>query len=65
MTRGLTTAGAMTRSYEGHESDHGWEIAHIEGCTDTLTLYGKELRMVQFHFHTPSENTLNGRYAPI
>lgn len=55
----------MTRSYEGHESDHGWEIAHIEGCTDTLTLYGKELRMVQFHFHTPSENTLNGRYAPI
>ncbi len=30
-----------------------------------LYIDGKEFRLLQFHFHTPSENTINGEYFPM
>lgn len=61
-----TDACGRTRGrYEAVENDHGWKIGHLEGCTSKLNVTGEDLEMVQFHVHTPSENTLNGRYAHV
>ncbi|NPA87271.1 MAG: carbonic anhydrase family protein [Epsilonproteobacteria bacterium] len=30
-----------------------------------LYIDGKEFKLLQFHFHTPSENTINGEYFPM
>jgi len=30
-----------------------------------LYIDGKEFKLIQFHFHTPSENTINGKYYPM
>ena len=32
---------------------------------DTVTIDGKAFRLQQFHFHAPSENTLNGKHAAM
>lgn len=32
---------------------------------NTLTLDGQVFELKQFHFHTPSENTFNGKHAPL
>ena len=31
----------------------------------TITLDGMEFTLLQFHFHTPSENTIEGKYFPM
>ena len=30
-----------------------------------LYIDGKEFKLIQFHFHTPSENTIDGKYYPM
>ncbi|SNX48364.1 Carbonic anhydrase precursor [Vibrio thalassae] len=32
---------------------------------NTLTLDDQTFALKQFHFHTPSENTINGKHAPL
>lgn len=40
---------------------HTVEVPMPEGGTHTLTVGGDEYRLVQYHFHTPSEHTVGGR----
>lgn len=39
--------------------------ANVISINSTLTMEGKTYRLIQFHFHTPSEHTVNGSYAPM
>lgn len=36
-----------------------------KGPKETIALAGTEYRLVQFHFHTPAENLLNGKQFPM
>lgn len=38
---------------------------HNDENKETITYQGNEYRLVQFHFHSPSENQLNGDSAPL
>lgn len=37
----------------------------MEGKNATTTIDGKIFNMLQFHFHTPGEHTLDGEYMPL
>lgn len=42
--------------------EHGVQLNFPQkGPQETITLDGKNYRLMQFHFHTPSENKLNGK----
>ena len=36
-----------------------------EGVVNSVSLDGKDYSLVQFHFHTPSEHTVNGKHFPL
>ena len=38
-------------------------VNHEEMCS--IQLYGKQYELKQFHFHTPSEHTMNGSHYPM
>jgi len=37
----------------------------MEGKGAKTTVNGKEFELKQFHFHTPSEHTIDGEYFPL
>jgi carbonic anhydrase len=45
--------------------DNGHTIQVNAPGSETLTIGGKEYELVQFHFHAPSEHTVNGRHYPM
>lgn len=45
--------------------DNGHTIQVDVDPENTLTLSGKTFELKQFHFHTPSEHTVNGQHAPM
>ncbi|MEM9301161.1 MAG: carbonic anhydrase family protein [Pseudomonadota bacterium] len=45
--------------------DNGHTIQINVDAGDTLTLEGKQYDLVQFHFHAPSEHTVDGRHYPM
>ena len=45
------------------DNGHTIQITVEEGST--ITLNGKVFTLKQFHFHTPSEHTLNGKHFPM
>ncbi|KAK3244976.1 hypothetical protein CYMTET_45435, partial [Cymbomonas tetramitiformis] len=58
----LKSTGKCT-SYKGKENEHTWKV-ELE-CTDgllSLTHDDTEYTMLQFHWHSPSEHTVNGKY---
>ena len=42
---------------------HTIQVNYSEG--DTLTVGGRAYRLVQYHFHAPSEHTVNGKQFPM
>jgi carbonic anhydrase len=49
--------------YSGKETDNTWKVA-LDYCEDAslnFTTEWGEWKMLQFHLHAPSENTLNGK----
>jgi carbonic anhydrase len=70
---------ALSRATPGHVSlafnygtadvrleDTGHDIkAHVLGTANTLTENGVRYTLIQFHFHAPSEHTVNGRRAAV
>lgn len=42
---------------------HTVEFEYLPGSF--ITVSGKQYRLAQFHFHTPSEHTVNGQRAPL
>ncbi len=45
--------------------DNGHTIQVNVDSGNTITLNGKVFALKQFHFHTPSEHTLNGKHFPM
>ncbi len=45
--------------------NNGHTLEHEEGKGNWLEWNGKRYRLAQFHFHTPSEHTVDGRHAPM
>ena len=45
--------------------DNGHTIQINVGGGETLEFDGKEFRLVQFHFHAPSEHTVDGEHFPM
>ncbi len=39
--------------------------ADVSDTADTISLDGATYRLAQFHFHTPSEHTVDGKYYPL
>lgn len=65
-TGGDATSGPLTLSYseaEGQliDTGHAVQVDHNGG---TLTVNGTTYNLVQFHFHTPSEHTVDGTAYP-
>lgn len=50
-------------TFKINNNGHTIQVDLPEGSTATLS--GKEYNLVQFHFHAPSENTLNGESFPM
>jgi carbonic anhydrase len=45
--------------------DNGHTIQVTSDAPVTLDLEGKHYELVQFHFHSPSEHTIDGEHAPL
>lgn len=63
---GDASSGTLSVSYDDAEGDlvdtgHGVQIDHNGG---TLTVNGTTYELLQFHFHTPSEHTVDGNAYP-
>lgn len=48
---------------DGVNNGHTIQINYSEG--DTLAIGGKAYQLVQYHFHAPSEHTVDGRHFPM
>jgi carbonic anhydrase len=48
---------------DGFNNGHTIQINYSEG--DTLAIGGKAYQLVQYHFHAPSEHTIDGRHFPM
>jgi carbonic anhydrase len=49
-----------------HVTNNGHTVqANVPAGAGTLNLEGVEFNLSQFHFHTPSEHTVDGNHAPI
>ena len=49
-----------------HEGDDGWMTYAVSGVANGYTmLRGERYNLYQVHFHTPSENTIDGRSFPL
>lgn len=63
----LRTAGDGCKIWTQFADDHAFEVSFSEPgatCTDnTVTFAGKTYQLLQFHFHSPSEHTIDGQYA--
>jgi carbonic anhydrase len=44
---------------------HSIELSPEENSKNTITVEGVESRLLQFHFHTPSEHQLNGEHSDM
>ncbi|TAK78362.1 MAG: carbonic anhydrase family protein [Gammaproteobacteria bacterium] len=44
---------------------HGTQLNFSKQNAETITLAGNNYRLVQFHFHSPSEHTLHGQSFPL
>lgn len=45
---------------------HGIQLNFpVDGPKETIMMHGNQYRLLQFHIHTPSENTLNGKSFPM
>lgn len=58
----------ITFSYNGVATDivnNGHTIQVNMAPGSTITVGSKSYTLLQFHFHSPSEHTLNGRHAPM
>lgn len=49
---------------EPETNAHTWEVVYPEGQAK-VNVAGTEYPLKQFHFHSPSENTINERYYPM
>jgi carbonic anhydrase len=47
------------------QNDHGFSVVWSAPGKNTLTIGGKVYTAVQFHFHTPSEHTLDGVHEEL
>lgn len=48
------------------DNGHSFEAMAVNASADnSVTLGGKDYALVQFHFHTPSEHTVNGKHYPL
>jgi carbonic anhydrase len=45
--------------------DNGHTIQVSMDVDDTLTLNGQDFELLQYHFHAPSEHTVDGRHFPM
>jgi len=54
------------KTYLGEVSDHTWEVADLHKCAEggklKLAWAGADYIMKQFHFHSPLEHTVDGKY---
>ncbi len=48
-----------------HELDNGHTIQINAKTSEKMTVGGKSYALVQFHFHAPSEHTVDGEYFPM
>lgn len=53
-------AGSVTLLNNGHTVQ-----ANVSDANDTVTFKGESYKLDQFHFHTPSEHTLDGKSYPM
>jgi len=51
------------KAYEFLNNGHTLKAKMKKGAT--LYIDGKKFNLLQFHFHTPSENTINGKHFPM
>ena len=48
------------------DNGHSFEAMAVDPSADnSVTLGGKDYALVQFHFHAPSEHTVNGKHYPL
>ena len=52
-----------TSSYKVENNGHTIKVSVKKG--NYLLIDGKKFELLQFHFHTPSENTINGKHFPM
>lgn len=52
--------GAVALLNNGHTVE-----AEVGDAADTVTFEGATYRLAQFHFHTPSEHTIDGKHFPL
>ena len=45
--------------------NNGHTLEHVEGEGSWLEWKGKRYKLAQYHFHTPSEHTIDGRHSPM
>ncbi|MGF1777247.1 carbonic anhydrase [Vibrio nomapromontoriensis] len=58
----------LAMNYSGQVSDivnNGHTVQVNVTGENTLSIDGDTFALKQFHFHTPSENTLNGKHSPL
>jgi len=65
LKNGLSVTNAGCDTFKILADDHAWEINFKEtSCTSMkMTWKGHQMTLEQFHTHTPSEHTINGKYA--
>jgi carbonic anhydrase len=59
----LTPLDTVLRETSFTLTNPGYTVVAIPETADTLTLNGITFSLIQFHFHTLSEHTINGRYS--
>jgi len=63
------TGGGLLTSDQPHDvldiSDNGHTIQVTDETPSSLDLDGEHYELIQYHFHAPSEHTLDGRHAPL
>jgi carbonic anhydrase len=67
---GVLRSRPLLLRYEASElgienTGHVIEVPIPRGVEDVLLIGGDRYRLVQYHFHAPSEHTVNGRYADV
>jgi carbonic anhydrase len=64
----LAGRGLLTHEQRLHVRelvDNGHTIQVIDDAPTAIDLAGEHFELVQYHFHAPSEHTIEGRHAPL
>ena len=66
--RKLSEVASLETSYSAsplHIVNNGHTVKVAYGDGSSMTLGGEEFKLLQFHFHSPSEHTVEGRHYPL